>query len=127
MLKILRRKERALSDQEHGAWGEELASRHLASKGLKIIDRNWRNKAGELDLVARTDELLIFVEVKSSRHESEYLPEHRVNWKKQHKIKRLAAAYCKSHRLDQPIRYDIVSVVGEGKHIQIRHIENAFS
>jgi putative endonuclease len=124
--KSLRPKPRALSDQEHGAWGEDVAARHLKDKGLRIVERNWRAKSGELDLIARDDDLLIFVEVKSSRQETEFLPEQRVNYKKQHKIKRLAAAYCKANRLDMPIRYDVIAVVGEGKNVQVRHIEDAF-
>lgn len=66
---------------------------------------------GELDIVARDGENIVFIEVKSAGRQSEFRPEDRVNHDKQARIKRLARAYLKSQRLDASVRYDIITVI----------------
>lgn len=113
--------------KSRGAEGERRAVQLLESKGYRIVSRNWRCSIGELDIVARTGELHVFIEVKSAGRESEFRPEHRVNVTKQRRIKRLAHAYLKANRVDSPVRYDVITVIWQADRIVVNHIENAFS
>ena len=112
--------------KSRGQVGEVRATNYLEAKGLRILARNWRCSIGELDIVAKEDENIVFVEVKSAGKESDFRPEDRVNHEKQKRIKRLARAYLKSQRLDAPVRYDIVTVIWHEGEVKIEHFENAF-
>jgi len=112
--------------RDRGRVGEAHATKYLEAKGLRILARNWRCSIGELDIVAKQGENIVFVEVKSAGKESDFRPEDRVNREKQMRIKRLARAYLKSQRLDAPVRYDIVTVIWHEDQIKIEHFENAF-
>lgn len=112
---------------DRGAEGESLAVKHLERKGFDIVERNWRSKIGELDVIAIDNGVYVFVEVKSAGKESDFRPEMRVNREKQQRIKRLAHAFLKSRRLDVQVRYDIISVVWTSGKATIEHFENAFS
>ncbi len=113
--------------KERGQVGELHATKHLEAKGLRILARNWRCSIGELDIVARDGEHIVFIEVKSAGRQSDFRPEDRVNHEKQTRIKRLARAYLKSQRLDAPVRYDIVTVIWQDGQARIEHFENAFN
>jgi putative endonuclease len=123
-----RRKEEHLKT---GEWGEDQAARLLKRKKYKIIGR--RVKVGhrdEIDIVARTGKILVFVEVKTRKTEAFGRPVSAVDGKKRHLMSRAAVRYLKSIR--QPgvcFRFDVVEVVGAvgDKHPVIRHIENAFT
>jgi len=110
-----------------GNAGEDVAARFLEANGLRIVDRNWTTKFGELDIVCRDKDVVVFVEVKSAGKSSDFLPEDRVNREKQRRIKRLAKAYLRRRRWDLPIRFDIVTVVWQGEEPHVKHITNAFS
>jgi len=109
-----------------GHAGEVRATKYLEAKGLRILARNWRCTMGELDIVAKQGENIVFVEVKSAGKESDFRPEDRVNREKQKRIKRLAKAYLKAQRLDAPVRYDIVTVIWHEGETKVEHFENAF-
>ena len=109
-----------------GAKGEELAAKHLSRNGYRILDRNWRCRAGELDIVASRGNLCIFVEVKSSERVIHFRPEDRVHSRKQAKLRSLAGQYLKRQRLDVSCRFDVIAVWWENGQPQLRHIENAF-
>ncbi len=96
--------------KQTGFDGEALAAQYLTRQGLRIKERNWRCRLGELDLICRDGEEYVFVEVKASRRRSSWLPEDRVNFRKQQKIKSLARRYLKIHTIDAPYRFDIVAV-----------------
>ncbi len=75
--------------QKTGEIGENIACKFLMKQGCKILDRNYRKKWGELDIVAQKDKVIHFVEVKTVSHETEYMPEENIHpWKR----KRLARA-----------------------------------
>lgn len=106
-----------------GAAYEEKAARHLEKLGYRILKRNYRCKCGEIDLIARQDDYLVFVEVKY-RHDSHagYGAEA-VDWRKQQRIVRAARWYLAQNRIvDQPCRFDVVSFLGE----EVQVIKDAF-
>lgn len=109
-----------------GFLGEDKAVEYLISKGYKIIDRNYRTKIGEVDIIAIISGVLVFVEVKSRTNINYGYPYEAVNWKKQDKIIKSSFIYMKQKRLNNyQIRYDIIEVYLEEKP-KINHIENAF-
>ncbi|MES2471008.1 MAG: YraN family protein [Patescibacteria group bacterium] len=100
---------------EFGKWGEDMAVRFLMKHGYSIVDRNIRSKAGEIDIIALNNEVLTFIEVKSSRqsgdtYETEaYRPEVRVNRTKTLRIRKLAAQYLKGLK-DNDIAYNFSTI-----------------
>jgi putative endonuclease len=109
-----------------GPAGERAALRHLEQKGYRIRERNWRCRIGEMDIICERDNLLIFVEVKSSLKRGAIPPEWRVHERKQQKLRSLGELYLKHHSLDRSVRFDVVSVSWSDGHEEILHIENAF-
>ncbi|MBL0060324.1 MAG: YraN family protein [bacterium] len=112
--------------RDRGRAGEAHAMKYLEAKGLRILARNWSCSMGELDIVAKQGENIVFVEVKSAGRQSGFRPEDRVNREKQKRIRRLARAYLKSERLDAPVRYDIVTVIWHEGETKVEHLINAF-
>lgn len=113
-----------------GRWGEERAERFLRDKGWKILGRRVRvGRKDELDLIARADRVLVFVEVKTRQSESFGRPFAAVDQAKRRHLTRAAYRYLERLR-ERPeyFRFDVVEVIGqpEGPEPVIRHIENAF-
>jgi putative endonuclease len=111
---------------ELGKEGEEAAVNYLISKGYIIRDRNWRLNHLELDIVAVKDDQLVVVEVKTRSNTNYMDPEEAVNRMKIRHIVRAADSYIRQHQLDLPVRFDIVTVVGNKQPFTINHIEDAF-
>lgn len=107
--------------------GEDAAAALLADQGWTVLHRNWRLRLGELDLVARRDGCLVFVEVKARRAPALVDPALGVDWRKQAQLRRVAAAYL---ALEKPAcrecRFDVVSVLVGEDGIEIRRMEGAF-
>ena len=95
-----------------GAQGEDLAVRFLKKKGFKIIERNFHCPAGEIDLVAREGDTLVFVEIKARSSSDFGLPQDAVDRFKQQKIIQAARTYLAQHRLGEeiPARFDVVAI-----------------
>jgi putative endonuclease len=95
-----------------GSKGEELAVQYLKKKGYKIIERNYRCQGGEIDLIARERDTLVFVEIKARSSLDFGLPQDAVDRFKQKKICQVATAYLAEHRLTEDItmRFDVVAV-----------------
>jgi len=112
--------------RERGSLGERLAARALRRKGYKILRRNFRpSRGGEIDIVARDGEVLVFIEVKSRAGEDFGRPIDAVDRRKRLRIVRGAMAWLRM--LDFPevvFRFDVVEVLADR---EVRHIENAFS
>lgn len=115
------------SKKQAGNRGEDLAAKYLEGKGYTIVARNWRQRSGELDIIARRDDVLVFCEVKSSRYEGDSNPEIRVDHKKQVKLAQLARKYLaiKQPKIES-CRFDVVAVKTDQGRDVIQHIENAF-
>ncbi len=113
--------------QNHGAWGEGLAVTLLEQSGLVIVVRNWRYKRAEIDIIARENGVLVFVEVKTRAYSAFGLPEEMVDQRKRKLLIDAAMAYMRSVGHEWEIRFDIVSVLGEpGKPTEIKHFRDAF-
>ena len=118
----------AFRDPRHGLGrqGERLAEQHLRKKGLAIVARNWRCHLGEIDLVARDGDVLVFVEVKT-RSDLGSDPEERVNEAKRRQIRKVAGAYVARVFEEPLIRFDVVAVVLlPGEKPVVRHHEDDF-
>jgi len=110
-----------------GNQGEDIAAAYLSSIGFRIITRNYRNKSGEIDIVAEDKETLVFVEVKTRRSKRFGLPEEAVTLQKQRQIVRAATWYLSHHNmLESPVRFDIVAVLLDCGTPEINHICSAF-
>jgi putative endonuclease len=97
--------------QELGRWGEERAAQHLESIGYKILERNWRCRRGEIDLIAQTDDMLVFVEVKTRRGRDFGMPEEAITRKKVKRLLELGQYYLlEKDREDVDWRVDMVAV-----------------
>jgi len=110
-----------------GPRGENVAARYLRNLGYKIIVRNFRCEVGEIDIVAKDQKTLVFVEVKTRAYD-EPTPEEQVNDPKRHQITKAAKLYLSRYGIPQPpARFDVVAVVWpEGREPQIRHTPHAF-
>lgn len=113
--------------QKLGKTGEALAERHLRQKGYQILERNYRNKLGEVDLIARDNGTLVFVEVKTRRTDSYGSPRLAITPQKQKKLSITALAYLKQTRqINCKARFDVVLINTAGDSPEIETIQNAF-
>ena len=112
-----------------GRLGERAAKRQLKKDGLKFLYANFRGEAGEIDLIFRERETLVFVEVKTRSSEAWTRPAAAVNADKQRKIIATAREYLRLlHHPDIAYRFDIVEVLlVDGRVREIRHQPNAFA
>ena len=119
---------RQAAKQALGAFGERLAAAHLESKGYRILERNYRRREGEIDIVAARGGCLVFVEVRTRRGQERGSAVESVGPAKGARLAALAEAYCQE-RPDLPPdrRIDVVAVdlTPEGRLLSIQHIENA--
>lgn len=110
-----------------GKEGEELAARYLEEKQYTILERNWRYRHREIDIIASREDLIIIVEVKVRKSiGGERLEEH-VNRKKQRYLVSAANAFILKNGLDQGVRFDIILLTGTSGDFTIEHMEDAFS
>lgn len=111
-----------------GDRGEMIAAAYLVNKKYKILDKKARTAYGELDLIAKIKDTLVFVEVKTRSSKQFGLPEESVDERKQKQMIRLASSYFQKNSLDKiKMRFDVISILYNGvNEPQIRHIENAF-
>ncbi|MBC7892048.1 MAG: YraN family protein [Sphingobacteriaceae bacterium] len=110
-----------------GRRGEDLAARLLNEKGYEILTRNFRAGRAEIDLIARKDSVLIFVEVKTRTNLAFGMPETAVSARKAALVRQAADAYIFSTDWHHNIRYDVVAVVlAPGREPEIEHFEDAF-
>ena len=109
--------------------GESLAAKHLKARGYRILEQNYRARRGEIDLVARDGEFIVFVEVKTRRSLKFGVPQAAVTWQKQRQISKVALAYLQSQNLlDTPCRFDVIAIhlSPQLKVLNLEQIESAF-
>lgn len=117
------------SKKQTGDVGEEYAVKYLKKHGYKIIERNYRQKFGEIDIIAKRHDYLVFVEVKTRHCNPLTQPYEAVNLGKQRKIIKTAAFYLAEHKLETYTRFDVCEVFVEASTLklnQINYIKNAF-
>jgi putative endonuclease len=122
---------RGTAEPEHlrrGRLGEQAALRHLRAKGLRFLAANFRSRRGEIDLVLREGDCLVFVEVKTRSSEAWNRPAAAVNARKRRLLSLVALDYLRG--LEEPrvkIRFDVVEVLlTDGAVREVRHLPNAF-
>ncbi|HEX2947958.1 MAG TPA: YraN family protein [Armatimonadota bacterium] len=121
---------RVLTRKELGALGERHAARALHAKGFRLLDANFRQRSGELDLVARDGDTLVIVEVRTRTSTTQMTPLESVNSRKQARLVRTARRYRQQYQLFEcPCRYDVVEVIAtaQGHVTDVRHFPGAFS
>lgn len=109
-----------------GQKGEDLAASYLQQRGYKIIERNWKYKNKEIDIIAYEGQTLVFVEVKTRNGTSFGYPEEFVNSKKQRNIIFASEQYLWESRHKGEIRYDIVAIILKENNTEIELIKDAF-
>ena len=110
-----------------GDRGEDLAAAHLKKQGYKILERNYRTPIGEIDLVARHQGALVFIEVKTRRSRRFGSPQEAVHPAKQERLRNLAEYYLQQQGLGEVmVRFDVVGILWQEGKPQIEVIEGAF-
>lgn len=111
---------------ELGIAGENLAVKHLKKQGYSIVDRNWRYGKEEIDIIAKKDDTLVVVEVKTRHSDFFGEPHQFVSRSKQQHLIKAANAYVEKHDLDVEVRFDIIGIVLNQREERIEHLEGAF-
>ena len=109
-----------------GHKGEEIATNYLIKNGYQILEKNWRFKKAEIDIIAKKNSTIIAVEVKTRTSNYFGNPQDFVNKKK---IKLLVEAmdqYILSKNLDVEVRFDIIAIIENKNQTKIEHLEDAF-
>jgi putative endonuclease len=124
------RRGRAMSDdarQRLGESGEDLACRELRRRGYAIVDRRYRTRRGEIDIVARDGEVIVFVEVKTRIGDRFGAAAFAVTAWKQRRIAQIAADYLARHGLyDHPCRFDVVAIDMASGRLRVEVYQDAF-
>ena len=111
-----------------GAYGERLAARHLTDLGLELLARNWRCSDGEIDLVLRDGDEVVFCEVKTRRGAAFGSPAEAIGWRKVRKLRQLAVRWLATSGVHAAqIRFDVVEVRPQPRgRSRVEHIRSAF-
>jgi putative endonuclease len=114
-------------NKKTGKTGEDIAAAFLKKKRYKIIERNYKCVFGEVDIVARDMNDIVFIEVKSRKSKDFGEPEDAVTLNKQRKISKVALNYLKDRRLDdRDARFDVIAIKLSTEGSIVKHIKNAF-
>jgi len=116
-----------------GVWGERRAERYLRENNIRVIETNFRSKAGEIDIIAIEEKTILFIEVKTRADLSCGLPCESVDKKKRYRISKAAWLYIAMdgkqrylHGIDE-YRFDVIEILVLHRRVWLRHIRNAFN
>lgn len=110
-----------------GSWGEEIAVGYLKKKGYLILDRNFRSRIGELDIIARNSNTIVFIEVKTRNNLKFGLPCEAITDNKKRHVKRMVNYYIMMNSIgDLDLRIDVIEILVKEGMVSVHHIENAF-
>ena len=116
-----------MNKTEIGRLGEEAVCKYLTERGYSIVERNYRIKGGEIDIIADNGDYIAFVEVKSRKPDSMISGFEAVNKRKRSLIIKTAADYCCKHPSMLQPRFDVAQVIiSEAKLLSIDYITNAY-
>ncbi len=117
-----------MQNKRTGNIGEALAVKYLKEQGYKDIQTNVKNKLGEIDIIAKLEDIIVFVEVKTRTSYKVEQPKQAVNKTKQNKIRLVATAYLKYKGLldNVSVRFDVIEILGNSQDYTVNHIQNAF-
>lgn len=111
---------------ELGKLGEELAIEFLQKEGYEILETNWVFQKAELDIIAKKDDFLVAVEVKTRSSIEFGLPQEFVKPKKIQLLAKAINEYVISNDFDVNVRFDVISIYKNGKSFEIEHLIDAF-
>lgn len=110
---------------ELGKWGEEIAAAFVEKKGYEILQRDWKSGHHDLDIIAKDEDTLVVIEVKTRRNRLFGNPEEAIDYKKRLSLQSAINHFVKSHHINAPVRFDIISIVGMiGSTPEIDHIKD---
>jgi putative endonuclease len=113
--------------QKFGKFGEDLAVRYLKKMGYKVLCRNYRTRFGEIDIIAKDSDTIVFIEVKSRRTATFGHPKYSITRKKQERISKTALYYLKENNQSNcRARFDVVTINSADKKTDVEIIKNAF-
>jgi putative endonuclease len=113
--------------QELGRYGEDRAAIFLQDRGYEIIDRNWRSQVGEIDLVAKDKDRLVFIEVKTRNGSGFGHPFEAITANKVARMRRLVADWCIAKQVSGvKVRLDAIAVLITGGRVYIEHLKEVF-
>lgn len=119
-----------MNKHEFGMRGEDIACKYIESHGGRILERNYRFKGGEIDVIYRDGNYIVFGEIKYRSGSTFGIAEEAVDYKKQRTISRGCDFYCLRHKLDEstPVRFDVIGLnIDEGQNsVRIHYVKNAF-
>ncbi|HQX16804.1 MAG TPA: YraN family protein [Anaerolineales bacterium] len=112
-------------NQRIGKWGEDVAAEYLVERGCKIVARNTRTPYGEIDIIAKQGNVIIFVEVKTRTSNKMGLPEESITARKRQHMVSAAEHYAAEHEIDN-WQIDVISIEGKpGSTPKVTYFENA--
>jgi len=110
-----------------GKYGEDRATEFLQRNGYQVIDRNWRCQVGEIDIVARDVDCLVFAEVKTRTRVGFGHPFEAITSAKMQTMRKLVGEWCRAHHIASvQVRLDAISVLLSGGRVQIEHLKQVF-
>ncbi len=113
--------------QRVGRIGEKIANRYLRDEGYEILGTNFRTRYGELDIVARSEGIIVFVEVRTRTSERLGTSVDSVTLSKQQQVRRMASIYLSQYCLaDSPVRFDVIAIFLQSTQAKLQHIKHAF-
>ena len=117
-----------MTNKQTGEDGENRATEYLISKGFAIIERNWRTKGGEIDIIAFQNDTIVFVEDKTLPNGTIDMIQRELNYQKRQRIIKTSKRFLLNHRQysNSYIRYDVIVIDMPGFE-RVYHIENAFT
>lgn len=116
-----------MSSVEKGKQAEEQACIFLKNLGYQVLEQNYYIRGGEIDIIAKDHDTLVFAEVRFRKRATYGLPVETIDIKKQSYIKKAAQQYLFQHQLsDCYCRFDVIGILGEGEKTQVVHYKNAF-
>ncbi len=111
--------------KNRGPWGEQVAAQWLKDEGFEVSDTNWRSGRYEIDIVARRNGTVHFVEVKTRKADGLTSPEDAITPAKFRSLQRAARAYIAAHGIDTEVQFDLVAVEYTPDGHEVRYIPNA--
>jgi putative endonuclease len=129
-MELFSRKNNAItSKRKIGDYGEEIAKNFFKKQGYKIVKQNFTNRMGEIDLITKEKDQIVFVEVKTRTNQNFGYPEEAIDSRKQNKIIRTALNYLFEKKIvSENYRFDVISIEIDQstQRVKIKHIKNAF-
>ena len=110
-----------------GKWGEALALKRVKKLGYKCLVQNYRCPLGEIDLIAKDKDFLVFIEIKTRKGASIDYSKEAVDWRKQRQLSKVALAYMKENKcVDTRARFDVIAIHLNHGQEEVEVIQNAF-